>query len=144
MVTNNLSFYLTNVKLISCESQFFKMLAWQSFHLYFCFVNCFPPSPQIHISCSGSGDASQGSAEGQGLENIQRQTGFRRWHFRLCHSFNTWKQTVIEQTVAPTSDRKVVVFLGKSFEKTWQSKRGQFWLTVIYSKLMLEGYFSAQ
>lgn len=56
---------------------------------------CTVPFPQVHAGGTGPGDASQGSAEGPGLADIQRQAGLWRRHLCLRHPFDTREQTVV-------------------------------------------------
>lgn len=83
-----LSWKLTTVNLAGCENP---LSSWRrALH------GCILPFPQVHAGGAGSGDASQGSAEGPRLANIQRPAGLWRWHLCLRHPFNTWEQTVMK------------------------------------------------
>uniref|UniRef100_H0Z7H9 Protein phosphatase, Mg2+/Mn2+ dependent 1H n=1 Tax=Taeniopygia guttata TaxID=59729 RepID=H0Z7H9_TAEGU len=53
-------------------------------------------SPEVHAGGTGPGDASQGSAEGPGLADIQRQAGLWRRHLCLRHPFDPREQTVMK------------------------------------------------
>lgn len=84
----SLSWWFITVNLAGCENP----LSLQKQAV----SGCILPFPQVHAGGAGPGDASQGSAEGPGLANIQRQAGLRRRHLCLCHPFNTREQAVMK------------------------------------------------